>query len=221
MAYDDTSFNGDMIVDGYDEENNFMSPPSPSGYYFYHILGDSFDLMSEMSSKFLNDLNILSADASSLDRFWGLSFNLQRPTLESGRTLNDEEYRAYLYLLNRRLLTREDIEIAMNAVFGLDDYEIYFTTETHYLKLSDHLNYEAKTDERTNIGKNNDDDSLHFVTDYANDRDTEVFQSNLSVAEEVEEVVNIPFNEWDNEFLEYLEQFISIKGNLKIKEYSL
>ena len=221
MAYDNTSFNGDLIYDEYDDKNNFMNPQTPVGFFFYHILGDSFDMMADMASKFLNDLNILSCDASSLDKYWGISYNMPRPTLPSGRLLTDEEYRIYLYLLNRRLLTREDIEIAMNAAFGLDDYKIYFSTETHYLRLSDHLNYSAKNDDRTNIGKNDEDESLHFVTDFDNDSTTEVIESNLSVIEEVEEIINIPFNDWDHEFLSFLEQFISIKGNIKIKEYGL
>ena len=221
MSYDDTSFNGDMIVEEYDEQNNFMNPPSPTGYFFYHILGDAFDMMADMTSKFLNDLDILSADVSSLDKFWGVSYNQPRPKLPSQRLLTDEEYRAYLYLLNRRLLTREDIEIAMNAVFGLEDYNVYFTTESHFLQVSDYQNYTPKTDQTSNIGKNDNDETLHFVTDFDNDRTTEVIQSNLSVIEEIEEIINIPHQNWDSEFLSFLEQFISIKGNLRIKEYAL
>ena len=69
--------------------------------------------------------------------------------------------------------------------------------------------------------KNSEDTSLHFVTDYSNDETTETIESGLSIEEELVTVVNIPYNEWDKEFLEFMEQYISVKGNIKIKEYTL
>ena len=153
MAYDDTSFYGDMIFDEYDDKNNLMNPETPVGFLFYHILGDGFDKMSDMCSKFLNDLNILSADASSLDKYWGISYNLPRPTLPvSGRLLTDEEYRVYMYLLNCRLITVEDILINFNKCFGLEDNGVYLSEETNYLEATDHLSYEAKETIRTSTG---------------------------------------------------------------------
>lgn len=222
MAYDDTSFYGDMIFDEYDDKNNLMNPETPVGFLFYHILGDGFDKMSDMCSKFLNDLNILSADASSLDKYWGISYNLPRPTLPvSGRLLTDEEYRVYMYLLNCRLITVEDILINFNKCFGLEDNGVYLSEETNYLEATDHLSYEAEETVTSNLHKREDDNTKHFITTFDEDDDTEVFESHLSTVEETVTVINIPPNGWESEFLKFLEPFIGIKGNLKIKEYVL
>ena len=222
MAYDDTSFNGDLIVDEYDDHNNFVGTNTPMGYLVYHLLGDGFDLMAEQCSKFMNDFSILSASASSLDNFWGVSYNMPRPTLpNSERKLTDEEYRVYLYLLNCRLLTREDLLINMQKCFGLDDYEIVLSDEAFYLEASDHPNYEAEDTISSNLHKRDDDTTLHFVTDFANDETTELIEGGLSEQGELVTVINIPYKNWDSEFLEFMEQFVSVKGNLKIKEYHL
>ena len=380
MAYDDTSFNGDLLVDEYDDHNNFIGTNTPMGYYAYHILGDGFDLMAEQCSRFMNDFSILSADASSLDKFWGVSYNMPRPSIQydryvlyedegilenhndaiysntsafvrtssvtnivldrgkstavwvgepivddfemqinlgtirhisvrfvneenvqyrisstesdssniihisssglytirkigntlsvsrfgrlirsidvsgesfhirlfsangtQGRTttasfkklkvtllnpteqfpMSDEEYRAYLYLRNCRLMTREDLLINFEKVFGLDDCPIVFSEETNYLETSDHLNYEAEDTTSSNLHKRDDDTTLHFVTDFSNDETTELIESGLSVVEETITVINIPYQNWNKDFLEYMEQYISVKGNIKIKEYTL
>lgn len=222
MAYDDTSFNGDLIVDEYDDHNNFVGTNTPSGFLVYHLLGDGFDLMAEQCSKFMNDFSILSASASSLDKFWGVSYNMPRPTLPtSERKLSDGEYRVYLYLRNCRLLTREDLLINMGKCFGLDDYEIVLSDEAFYLEASDHLNYDAEDIVSSNLHKRDDDTTLHFVTDFANDETTELIEGGLSEQGELMTVINIPYNDWDSEFLEFMEQFVSVKGNLKIKEYHL
>ena len=221
MAYDNTSFYGDMITDEYDDHNNFMNPPSSTGFYVYHILGDSFDKMSDMCSQFLNDFSILSADTRGLDNFWGVSYNLERPTLPSGRLLNDDEYRIYLYLRNCRLITMQDIEVNFSKCFKLDDYDVYFTEESDFLATVDHLNYESEITTSSNLKKQDDDDEGHMITNFDEDEDTKLIESLLSDSAELFTVINVPYNEWDSEFLAYLEQFISIKGNLKIREYNL
>ena len=379
MSYDDTSFYGDMIVDEYDDKCNFIGTNTPMGYLAYHLLGDGFDLMSELCSKFMNDFNILTADTRGLDKFWGVSYNLPRPLLYEGqkaeylfedltgdltkysgadsrvtasssngvitltwvsgtyqfwvnadgsteydytgdftvefdllsngnnatiqiydgsastyytktlnqlnsmnaghfkivktgqvfktfvdgfekttqqvnsnitgacrvgfrqniastiqfrnfkiyrgedkeRPLTDDEYKIYLYLRNCRLITKEDLLINFNKCFGLDDYPIVFSDETFYLEATDHLNYEAEDTVSSNLHKNANDNTLHFVTDYSNDETTETIESGLTTEEELVTVINIPYNNWDKEFLEMLEQYISIKGNIKIKEYTL
>ena len=219
MAYDDTSFWGDMIVDEYDEKNNLMNPVSPTGYLFYHLIGGGFDAMSDMCSTFLNDCSVLSCEASSLDKFWGVSYSLPRPTLpESGRLLTDDEYRVYLYLSNCRLLTVEDIIINFNKCFSVNDFAISLSKETHYLETVDHTHYAADESISSNITKNNTDTSKHYITNHESDDDTETFESLLSTVQESETIVNIPPNSWSREFLDFLEQYISIKGNLRIKE---
>lgn len=222
MAYDNTSFYGDIIFDEYDDKNNLMNPETPVGFLFYHIIGDGFDKMSDMSSKFLNDFSILSADASSLDKYWGISYNLPRPTLpDSGRLLSDEEYRVYMYLLNCRLITVEDILINFNKCFGFDDNEVYLSEETNYLRATDHLSYEAEETVTSNLHKREDDNTKHFITTFDEDDDTEVFESLINTIESEVTIINIPSHDWDSEFLQFIQPFISIKGNLEIREYSL
>ena len=222
MSYDDTSYYGDLIVDEYDDKCNFIGTHTPMGYLAYHLLGDGFDLMSDLCSKFMNDFSILTADTRGLDAFWGVSYNLPRPTLpNSERLLTDDEYKIYLYLRNCRLITKEDLIINFDKCFGFDDYEIVLSDEQSYLETTDHLNYTADETVTSNLHKNSEDTSLHFVTDYENDEETELIESGLSTEEELVTVINIPYNEWDKEFLEFMEQYISIKGNIKIKEYHL
>lgn len=223
MSYDNTSFYGDLICDEYDERNNFMNPISPFGFFVYHILGDGFDLMSSQCEGWMNDFSILSASASGLDKFWGISYNMPRPRLPtSERLLTDDEYRIYLYLRNCRLLTREDIEINMNKCFALDDYGVYFSENTNYLAVTDYNSYEPVSSVSSNIHIRDDDDSDDYIISQGTSDDSvHLLEGNLSVASEVEQVVNIPFNDWDLEFLEFLEQYISVKGNLKLQEYTL
>ena len=227
MSYDDSSFNGDRIVDEYDDKNNFIGTNTPSGFYVYHILGDGFDLMADYCSQFMNDFSILTADTRGLDKFWGVSYNLPRPTLpNSERLLTDDEYKVYLYLRNCQLITKQDILIAFEKCFGVKDYPILFSYETFYLEATDHLSYDADDTISSNLHKNANDDTKHFVTSFEDDEDTELIESGQSVTEEVVTVINIPHREapypsWDTEFLEFLEQYISIKGNIKIKEYLL
>lgn len=222
MSYDDTSYYGDLLVDEYDDKCNFIGTNTPMGYLAYHLLGDGFDLMSELCSKFMNDFSILTADTRGLDNFWGVSYNLPRPTLpNSERLLTDEEYKIYLYLRNCRLITKDDLLVNFDKCFGVDDYEIVLSDESQYLQAVDHLSYEAETTVGSNIHKRDDDSTLHFVTDYENDETTELIEGGLSTEENLVTVINIPYQEWDKEFLEFMEQYISVKGNIKIKEYHL
>lgn len=380
MAYDDSSFYGDLICNEYDEQNNFMNPESPTGYYVYCILGHGFDMMSEMCSQFMNDFDILTADTKGLDDFWGLSYNLPRPKiihkysimfedkgilsdyssdyyridevnlyrneddtlavdngdgtlkiietisgdfrldfdfildrkndyktntfdmflfidddvgfclgdigidddchitlkkennnvnlyaddiLKSSISVNmdnsspyfrfqvndypnpygvhggsfrfknlslrnyenqlsyltDDEYKIYLYLRNCRLITKEDLEICFNNCFKIDDDGVYFSIETNYLNVVDHTKYESLDDITSNIKKNINDLSDEYITDFTNDDDVEKLEGLLSVVEEEELIINIPYGGYDENFLKFLEPYISIKGNIKIKEY--
>ena len=221
MSYDDTSYYGDLICDEYDDMNNFMNPPSPTGFYIYHILGDGFDKMSEYCTRFLNDFSILSADSSSLDKFWGVSYNMPRPKLENGRLLTDEEYRIYLYLRNCRLLTMEDILVNMTHCFGLDDYEVYFTNESHYLRSVDHTNYDSDETMESNLARNSLDSGDEYIIRQGSSDNVRGVESLVSTVVDVVQYVNVPSQGWSDDFLGFLEQYISVKGNLRIREYQL
>lgn len=227
MAYDDSSDYGDMICDEYDEQNNFMNPPSPTGYYVYKIIGGALDKMKEYTSQFMNDYSVLSADSRSLDYFWGLSYKMPRPTIgtdENERLLTDDEYRIYLYIRNSQLITRQNLEVNLGKCFNHDDKEIYFTYLESGLESVDHPNYIARITDTSNLAKKADDTGGHFVTNYDEDsQDTELIRGVLSTQSELELICNIPHPEegnWDPLFLEFLEQYISIKGNVILREAS-
>lgn len=226
MAYDNTSFYGDIIYDEYDDKNNLVGTDTSSGFYIYHILGDGFDLMSSQAENFLNDMSLLSADPSSLDKFWGVSYDMPRPKLYEGtaseRLLTDEEYRIYLYLRNCRLMTMQDIEINMNKCFSTDGYDVYFSNETSYLAGTSHLVYDATITDTSNLAKNSDDTTNDYLVNLeSDDANVHKIEGNLSTVSEQLTVINIPYNEWDEGFLSFLEQFISVKGDLSIREYNL
>ena len=68
MAYDDTSITGDEICDYYyDISNNFMNPPSPTGYFIYKILGGCFDWLNDLISQFRIDYSILDCDVGTVE----------------------------------------------------------------------------------------------------------------------------------------------------------
>ena len=224
MSYDDTSYYGDRFVDEYDDKNNFLGTETPLGYYVYHIIGDSLDLMNKYCTEFMNNMSILSTDTERLDKYWGRIYDMPRPTIaRQGTTspLTDDEYRIYLYLRNTQLITREDLEIAFNNCFSIDDYMVRFTVETNYLSLVDHLNYDAMETSGSNIAKQSTDESKDYVTDYESDADTELIQSGLSKDETNMIVIQVPANNWEPNFLSLLEQYISVKGNIRIGEYTL
>ena len=68
MAYDNTSVTGDEICDYYyDIENNFMNPPSPTGYFIYKVLGGAFDRIAELVSQFRIDYSILDCNVGNVE----------------------------------------------------------------------------------------------------------------------------------------------------------
>ena len=222
MAYDNSSFYGDLICDlEYDDKNNFMNTRTPLGFYVYCILGYSFDLMSEYCNQFMNDTSILTANTKGLDNFWGVSYNMPRPKINN-RYLTDEEYKIYLYLRNCQLITREDIEICFNNCFAIDDYTIYFSVENNFMTVVDHNHYESQDTISSNLHINQDDNTNEYIINFDNaSADVLTLESLISKVEEEIIVINIPFNNYDAAFLELLEPYISVKGNLKIKEYNL
>ena len=63
MAYDGSSLYGDIICDDYyDLQNNLMNPPSDVGFFFYKIIGGTFDKMSEICNEFLNDCDVMTCN---------------------------------------------------------------------------------------------------------------------------------------------------------------
>lgn len=232
MAYDGLSDYGDYICDEYDEQNNFMNPPSPTGYYIYKVVGGALDMMKEMTSTFLNDYSVLSANHNSLDYFWGLSYNMPRPTIGTGaseRLLSDDEYRIYLYLRNSQLITMQNLIINLGKCFNNDNVTVSFVYEEDGLNTVDHPHYIADETITSNLAKHSNpaDTGGDFVTDASQDSDsTNLIRGVLSVQPQTQLVCLVPHPDiegvgaWDPLFLEFLEQYISIKGNIKLREAS-
>lgn len=236
MAYDGSSDYGDFICDEYDEQNNFMNPPSSTGYYVYKVVGGALDKMKEMTSTFMNDYSVLSADHRSLDYFWGLSYKMPRPTIGTGaseRLLTDDEYRIYLYLRNSQLITMQNLIINLGKCFNHDDLTVTFEYEEHGLETVDHPHYIADVTETSDLAKHGEDSpegpdtGPHFVTDYSQDSDdTELIRGVLTVQPQTQLICLVPppniegGGNWDPLFLEFLEQYISLKGNVILREAS-
>ena len=68
MAYDNSSLTGDEICDyHYDIENNFMNPPSPTGFFIYKIIGGCFDWLGDLIAQFRIDYSILDCNVGDVE----------------------------------------------------------------------------------------------------------------------------------------------------------
>lgn len=268
MAYDNSSLTGDEICDYYyDIENNFMNPPSPTGFFIYKIIGGCFDWLNDLITQFRNDYSILDCSVgnveivngfpeepntnhtyyvtnyttsggsftkytydgsewvsetvtgdvlNSLDVFWGRSYNLIRPTISYTdddtytRVLSDEEYRIYLYLKNHQLLTMKDLLVAFTNAFGSAETS---TTILNSIHTVDHKRYDNPPFTNVTLAAYDEDD-LDIITDNLVDK-SGVNVVNDRLAQGTTSIL-IPDDGWDEQFLRFLEGFISIKGNILI-----
>ena len=68
MAYDNSSLTGDEICDyHYDIENNFMNPPSPTGFFIYKVIGGAFDWLNDLITQFRIDYSILDCNVGDME----------------------------------------------------------------------------------------------------------------------------------------------------------
>ena len=73
MSYDNSSITGDEICEYYyDIENNYMNPPSPTGFFMYKIIGGCFDWINDLISQFRNDYSILDCNVGNVELVPGL-----------------------------------------------------------------------------------------------------------------------------------------------------
>lgn len=270
MAYDDSSLTGDEICDyHYDIENNFMNPPSPTGFFIYKVIGGCFDWLNDLIAQFRIDYSILDCNVgdveivngfpeepninhsyyvtnyttsggsftkytydgsewvsetvsgdvlNSLDVFWGRSYNLVRPHLSYtsdgatySRVLTDEEYRIYLYLKNHQLLTMKDLLVAFTNAFGSAETG---TTLLNSIHTVDHKTYDNPPFSNDSL-RAYDDEDMDITTDKIVDKDG-VNLINNRLAQGTTSIL-IPDDGWDEEYLRFLESFISVKGNILIR----
>ena len=221
------SMNGEIICDEYLPENNPVNPESSFGWFIYMIIGGGFDRMDEMTNTFINDCDVVSANAKKLDRFYGVCYGLPRPTIPDGeieRLLTDKEYAVYLYLRRCQLLTRLDLLSSFGHCMGnntFDDaYNGVTVTDEHndQWQAVDHLHYISPESDSSNIGRDSDDDHNYIVNHDSIDDDVYRIPGEHSYTGEFVTVVNVPMAGWSPAFLEFLEDYISIKGNVKVRE---
>ena len=218
--------NGEIICDEYLDENNPVNPPSSFGWFIYMIIGGAFDRMDEMTNTFLNDCDVTSANTKKLDRFYGASLGLPRPTITDGETerlLTDKEYAAYLYIRNSQLLTRLDLLSVFGHCMGSEDYDdayngVTVTDERNaQFQAVDHLHYTSPETDESNIGRNSSDDQDYIVKQGSTD-DVFTIPGEHSYTGEFVTYVNVPNAGWSSSFLSFLTEFISIKGNVRVRE---
>lgn len=162
---------------------------------------------------------------NTLDTFWGKSYQLPRIEISyldeneilQKRQMTDDEYKIYLYLKNHPLMTVKDLTTAFTRCFSVSDKEndVYMSIETgaDILRFVDHPNYDNFTNPSLEKMDANDTNAL---TDFLEDANYDVVSDEKTVGEII--MINIPNQNLDQHFLDFLETFISIKGNVKINQ---
>lgn len=104
MSYDDSSNYGNFICENFDENNNFMNPESDMGWFFYNLIGKSFDYLSDEVNKLALNMSPVRCEKSYLDLL-AIEFNIKRNSEWS-----DNEYRAIIMLNNYNVMTIRGLE---------------------------------------------------------------------------------------------------------------
>ena len=129
---------------------------------------------------------------------------------EKERPLNDDEYRIYLYLKNHQLLTMKDLLVALGNAFGSAETSATILNSIHTV---DHKTYDNPPFSNDSL-RAYDDEDMDITTDKLVDKDG-VNLINNRLAQGTTSIL-IPDDSWDEEYLRFLESFISIKGNILI-----
>ena len=221
------SMNGEIICDEYLPEGNPVNPESSFGWFIYMVIGGAFDKMDEMTNTFLNDCDVISANPKSLDRFYGASLGLPRPTITENTTerlLTDKEYAVYLYLRNCQLMTRLDLLTVFGHCMGDENSDdlyngVSVTDEPNaQWHTVDHLNYSSPDTPSSNISRDSSSDKNVIVNHDSTEEGIYTIPGESSYTGEYITYVNVPAAGWSQAFLDFLINFISIKGNVLIRE---
>lgn len=201
------------IVDGFPDE-----PDTSHTYYVpnYTTTDGNFTKYSYNGTAWVSS-TVTDDVLNALDVFWGNSYGLIRPHLtytSDGdtytRTLTDKEYRIYLYLKNHQLLTMKDLLVAFGNAFGSAETS---TTILNSIHTVDHKRYDTPPFTNVTLAAYDEDDT-DIITDNLVDK-SGVNVVNDRLAQGTTSIL-IPDDGWDEQFLRFLESFISIKGNILI-----
>jgi hypothetical protein len=105
-----TSSYGEMIAAMYDEKNNFMNPPSDTGWFIYNLYGKSFDDISDMVGQMVLNLNPIRCDDSYFDM---LARELQ---IKRDPNWSNDEYRAVIILNTYNTMTVKGLEYVLDMI---------------------------------------------------------------------------------------------------------
>ena len=155
---------------------------------------------------------------NSLDTFWGRSYGLPRPSIQYtadgvtyARSLTDTEYKIYLYLRKHQLLTHKDIIVAFGKAFG----NVSIGTQTlGAIRTVNHKQYDNPPFTNETL-EAYDSDDLGIVIDAFNSGvDSDIVIDKKTSTTII--TVTVPSG-YDTNFLTFLEEYISIKGNVLIE----
>lgn len=176
----------------------------------------------EVFKKYINidEYTYVSNVKNALDTFWGHSYGFIRPSIsyvQDGvifhRLLTDEEYKIYLYLRNHRLMTKKDLIVAFSNAFNTDDESIQLTTfNLDNGSMVNHKQYDEPVFSNDSLSKYDESD-INAITDMLNDSEVKLISDKITQSSII--MIVVP-GEWDENFLYYLEQYSSIKGNVLI-----
>jgi hypothetical protein len=134
MSYDNSSLRGEELCLEMDEQNNFMNPESPTGFFFYNLY-KGFDLVDEHIGESINNRVLLSATGLYLDINWGKKFKIKR------NGLNDDIYRKVLIAASYESITVFGIKNTLSTIFGCEYNDIIITEDvSEVVKATDTLN---------------------------------------------------------------------------------
>lgn len=111
MAYDNSSMHGNELCHQMDEQNNFINPETPAGWFFYNLF-KSFDNIDDRISESINNRVLESAKGLYLDINWGKKYKIKR------NGLSDELYRKLLIAATYETITIHGIKNTLSKILG-------------------------------------------------------------------------------------------------------
>lgn len=180
MSYDDSSNYGNFICENFDENNNFMNPESDMGWFFYNLIGKSFDYLSDEINKLALNISPVRCEKSYLDLL-AIEFNIKRNSEWS-----DNEYRAVIMLNSYNVMTIRGLEYFLNQLvltqtndadgyitIGYIGNGFHFSNESNINELvssstieNDLLTEHSSVVARINVPDGVDTSLIEFIIDY-------------------------------------------------------
>ena len=148
MAYDGTSYNGDIICRNFDKKNNIMNPPSEQGWFFYKLYGYCFDDIDELINQMIFDFSPLRCHETLLEAY-GKDCRIDRDP-----NWSDDEFRAIICLNWYETILLAGMEYVFNnlQIVGVTPETGDIIIETYYQGFrasNQHITNELTSDKNT------------------------------------------------------------------------